>query len=160
MHDDSSHPPVSAEALTRRHESRNPTLRWVLVTAGVVALMVVVSLGVVWTLMDWLSQSRPSGDIANRLGIITAPSEAPLRRFPAPQLQLIPHEELVALQIREQRELSTYGWLDRTAGVIRIPIEQAMELVAQRGLPTRATNGSPRADRSTLDLIRERSQQR
>jgi hypothetical protein len=160
MHTEPSNPPISAEALRRKHESGNPVLRWMLVTAGVVALMVAGSLAVIWTLMTSLSKSRPSGDIAGRLGTITAPSDAPLRQFPAPQLQLIPHDELVALQAREERELGSYGWLDRTAGVIRLPIDRAMELVAQRGLPTRATNEPPRTGKSSLELIRERSQQR
>ncbi len=35
------------------------------------------------------------------------------------------------------KKLNSYGWVDRKHGVIRIPIERAMDLVAQRGLPTR-----------------------
>ena len=33
--------------------------------------------------------------------------------------------------------LNNYGWVDKEAGVIRIPIERAIELTLERGLPTR-----------------------
>jgi hypothetical protein len=33
--------------------------------------------------------------------------------------------------------LEGYGWVDREAGVVRLPIERAMALVLERGLPTR-----------------------
>jgi len=37
----------------------------------------------------------------------------------------------------EQRTLTTYGWVDRNAGIVRIPIDEAMRLTTQRGLPAR-----------------------
>jgi DNA-binding GntR family transcriptional regulator len=33
--------------------------------------------------------------------------------------------------------LHSYGWVDRDAGIVRIPIERAIEILAERGLPTR-----------------------
>jgi hypothetical protein len=33
--------------------------------------------------------------------------------------------------------LQSYGWIDQQKGVVRIPIERAMELTAERGLPVR-----------------------
>ncbi|HEX2173209.1 MAG TPA: hypothetical protein VHL09_12280 [Dehalococcoidia bacterium] len=40
--------------------------------------------------------------------------------------------------IESSREsLSTYGWLNREQGTVRIPIERAIELTVQRGLPAR-----------------------
>lgn len=45
--------------------------------------------------------------------------------------------------VRSQNEaLNSYGWVDRQKGVVRIPIDVAMDLVAQRGLPA-ATQPSP-----------------
>jgi hypothetical protein len=38
---------------------------------------------------------------------------------------------------RNDRALNSYGWVDQQAGVVRIPIEQAMKTIAQQGLPTR-----------------------
>ena len=40
---------------------------------------------------------------------------------------------------RENAILGSYGWLDRKAGTVRIPIDRAMDLIAHRGLPATAT---------------------
>ena len=55
--------------------------------------------------------------------------------FPQPQLQQIPAADLKRLQTKFHRELTTYGWIDRNRGIVRIPVERAMELLVQRGLP-------------------------
>jgi hypothetical protein len=59
--------------------------------------------------------------------------------FPQPQLQKIPAAELQQLQSRFHRELTTYGWIDPGRGSVRIPVERAMELLVQRGLPETKT---------------------
>jgi hypothetical protein len=53
---------------------------------------------------------------------------------PAPRLQIDPHADLARLRAAEAARLSSYGWMDRPSGVVRIPIERAMQLTAQRGL--------------------------
>ena len=42
---------------------------------------------------------------------------------------------------REDELLGSYGWVDRNAGVVRIPIDQAKRLLLERGLPVRASAG-------------------
>ena len=63
------------------------------------------------------------------------PPATPVARFPQPQLQADAAADLVKIQATEQEKLATYGWVDRNAGVVRMPIDQAMRLVAQRGVP-------------------------
>jgi hypothetical protein len=58
--------------------------------------------------------------------------------FPAPQLETDERTELNNERLREADTLSTYGWVDQNAGTVRIPIDRAMELLAQRGLPVRS----------------------
>jgi hypothetical protein len=58
--------------------------------------------------------------------------------FPAPQLEVNERTELNGERLREEDTLSTYGWVDQNAGVVRIPIDRAMDLLAQRGLPVRS----------------------
>jgi hypothetical protein len=58
--------------------------------------------------------------------------------FPAPQLEIDERTELNGERLREADALSTYGWVDQKAGTVRIPIDRAMELLAQRGLPVRS----------------------
>ena len=40
----------------------------------------------------------------------------------------------------EQELLQSYGWVDRAAGIARIPLQRAMELVAEHGLPSGRTH--------------------
>jgi hypothetical protein len=61
------------------------------------------------------------------------------RRPPEPRLQEHPFEALRSLQAEEERLLSTPGWVDRDKGIVRIPIEEAMAIVARRGLPVAAS---------------------
>jgi hypothetical protein len=51
--------------------------------------------------------------------------------FPAPREQPVPLADLDALGAREDAELNSYGWINRTAGVVRIPIDRAIELLTQ-----------------------------
>jgi hypothetical protein len=59
------------------------------------------------------------------------------KNFPEPQLETNERTELNAIRQREEDTLSTYGYVDENAGTVRIPIDRAMDLLAQRGLPTR-----------------------
>lgn len=54
---------------------------------------------------------------------------------PEPLLQVTPQEDLKAMRAAEDAALTGYGWVDRKAGIVRIPINRAMALPAERGLP-------------------------
>src|SRR5262249_8402345 len=56
---------------------------------------------------------------------------------PEPRLQTDPRQDLADLRARENETLKTYGWVDRNAGIVRIPIDDAIRLTLQRGLPSR-----------------------
>jgi len=60
---------------------------------------------------------------------------------PAPRLQPDPRADLLALRAQEDAVLQTYAWVDKSRGVVRVPIERAMEILAERGMPARA--GAP-----------------
>ncbi len=68
---------------------------------------------------------------------------APGRQAPLPRLQEFPTRDLEELRKREDAALSSYGWVDPPAGIVRIPIEEAMRLVNERGLPARGAEPSP-----------------
>ena len=78
---------------------------------------------------------RPLGNLAaspalqNKLAEVT-------QRFPTPRVQTDDGNQDVAdLHAREDLLLDHYTWADQSQDKVRIPIERAMELVAQRGLP-------------------------
>lgn len=60
-----------------------------------------------------------------------------ITKFPQPRLESNELMEINAFRLQEAQTLNSYGWVDEQAGVVRIPIDRAMALVAQRGLPTR-----------------------
>ena len=54
-----------------------------------------------------------------------------------PRFQDNPQQDMRALRAKQQALLEGYAWVNRDAGVARIPIEEAMRIVVNRGLPTR-----------------------
>lgn len=56
---------------------------------------------------------------------------------PQPRLETTPYGDLTMMRAAEDAKLSSYGWVDRQAGVVRIPIDRAIELTLERGLPYR-----------------------
>ena len=54
---------------------------------------------------------------------------------PAPRLQVTPAVDLEQYRQAQQQVLDSYAWVDEKKGVAQIPIERAIELVAEHGLP-------------------------
>ena len=63
-------------------------------------------------------------------------------KFPQPRLESNERLEINDFRMQEEKTLNSYGWVDQQAGVMHIPIDRAMQLLAQRGLPTRAQSGT------------------
>jgi len=65
------------------------------------------------------------------------PQGYPQSVFPNPKLEENERGQLNGILLQEENTLYSYGWIDEKAGTVRIPIERAMDLIAQRGLPVR-----------------------
>jgi hypothetical protein len=64
--------------------------------------------------------------------------------FPTPRVQLDDGNQDVAdLHAREDILLDNYTWVDQGKGTVRIPIERAMEIIAQKGLPVAPSAQTP-----------------
>jgi len=48
--------------------------------------------------------------------------------------------------MEEDQKLATYDWVDQDAGKVRIPIDRAMDLIVQRGLPVREQTPTGQAE--------------
>ena len=72
-----------------------------------------------------------SGAITGTGQNISPPSTASLRE---PVLQVDPVADMNAMEVKETQWLNSYGWVDRDAGIVRIPIDRAIELTAEQGL--------------------------
>lgn len=71
------------------------------------------------------------------LGPETTPFKAARELPPAPRLQVDPKADLARTREEQEQILNSYGWSDQGTGKVHIPIDRAMDLVLQKGLPTR-----------------------
>lgn len=65
--------------------------------------------------------------------------------FPQPRLETDERTQFNGYIEKQEQTLLTYGWVDKDSGVARIPIDRAMDLIAQRGLPFRQEGTSSAA---------------
>ncbi len=90
----------------------------------------------------------------------TLPKGDPALAFPAPQLQPDPPADLNKFRARENQILGSYGFVDKDKGIVRIPIDRAMDLLLQRGLPTQppaqpGPNSAPAAGKGVRPPARQ-----
>lgn len=108
------------------HETSDADIRKLIeFGAGIVAL-VLVALALMWLLFRYLAGQQAAPAAA-------APPMAVQELPPEPRLEVSPATDLERLRASERAILESYGWVNRTSGIVRIPIERAMELVAERG---------------------------
>jgi len=65
-----------------------------------------------------------------------------IKAFPEPRLEDNERTELNDTRYAEEERLNSAGWVDEKGGVAHIPIDRAMQLIAQRGLPTQPQAGT------------------
>jgi hypothetical protein len=103
---------------------------WLALTA------IVVHFGLALMFRMQIEQSRVTGEQQYPLASTTEP-----RLPPSPRLQQFPRSEYYEFRVDEQQKLDSYGWVNKDAGVVHIPIEDAMRLVVERGtLESRPAN--------------------
>jgi len=122
MNEPTSHP-------ERRHEERDMNVSAVALFAVslVVALTIVHYLAVV---MFCHLASQPSSYLP------PTPLVASREKSVGPRLLVDQALDMKKLRSSEESVLNSYDWVDRDQGIVRIPIDRAIELLAQRGIPT------------------------
>jgi hypothetical protein len=83
------------------------------------------------------------------LGPPASPFENVRALPPRPILQVTPARDLRQYLDQQNAVLNSYGWVDQKAGVVRIPINRAMDLLLQKGLPVRARAQGKQGEKST-----------
>jgi hypothetical protein len=114
------------------YEHRDVNLRSILIFGFGLAFLVLIVYLVLAGMFGYLKRQQEASDPSASI-FVKGPSLPP-----EPRLQVRPVHDLHQMKSDENRILSSFGWIDRKAGTIRIPIQHAMELLAQRGLPSRA----------------------
>lgn len=93
---------------------------------------------------------RPSD---SRNAQVPAINEEIIKTIPRPRLEENERTELREFREQEDARLHSYGWVDASAGTVHVPIDRAMELIAQRGLPTEPRVGT--VPPSEVNVVKE-----
>ncbi len=120
---------------------REIDLKSVLSFVAALALTMIVVLSLLWVLMGYWKRRWAARD-PRPSPIAEANAPAPP---PEPRLQSAPVQDMEALREREASILASYGWVDRKAEIGRIPIDRAMDLLVESGLPATGRPGTPAA---------------
>jgi hypothetical protein len=70
------------------------------------------------------------------------PKEYEVKAFPEPRLENDERSQLLGIITAQEQTLNSYGWADENTKTVRIPIDRAMDLLAQRGLPVHQQGAS------------------
>jgi len=84
-----------------------------------------------------------SGTLRSRLmGQDPPPPKLPAARIqqppPEPRLQAKPEEDLRQMRREDEALLSSFGWIDEASGIAHVPIETAIDLLAEEPADTEA----------------------
>ena len=65
-----------------------------------------------------------------------AAKESPQVIPPEPRIEERPWQQILTVRAREEHILTSYAWIDQKQGTVRVPIDHAIDLLAQKGLPS------------------------
>jgi hypothetical protein len=106
-----------------------PLVRFAVFLAATVIVCALVVIGL-YKYLDEREQAEKAGRYPLAAGMVR-----PLP--PRPRLQTYPFDDIKELRKQENQVLDHYAWVDQNAGVVRIPIERAIDVLAEKGLPFR-----------------------
>ncbi len=121
--------PVPPQTSDRKYEHSDVAIRPLLMFLATLAVSLLVVSGIVaWLFTFFESQA-----------LVNDPPPTPLAQSnpptPAPLLQVVPRQDLESFRQGESKLLSATQWIDRDRGIARIPIDQALSIIAENGLP-------------------------
>ena len=124
---------VSKVSVERGHEQSDLSIRTLFGGLFVLVVFTALAIGAMTLMWGWLNdlqsdRVRPSSPLVET--DITPPT---------PRLETRSGEVIERTSALRQMQGSSYTWVDREAGIARIPVRRAMEILAARGLPSRDT---------------------
>ena len=123
---------------TDDHERRDVDVP-ALFTIAFLLLLSCISIFIVVTLMMRYFKAHEPAVTAGQSNIPAIRS----KEFPQPRLEVRPGANLAELRAAEDADLNSYGWIDRNMGTVRVPIDRAMRLLLERGLPEVGAGKTP-----------------
>ncbi|HEV2234629.1 MAG TPA: hypothetical protein VGV68_14650 [Terriglobia bacterium] len=118
---------------TAQHETTDANISALVKFCIGLFLLIVAALFGMRLMFSYFNRTRQLGPAASPFAYTKA---AP----PGPGLQVHPAQDLKRLVLGEDEKLNSYGWVDQKAGIARIPIDRAMDLLIEKGLPVRGAS--------------------
>lgn len=134
--------PHHSEPSRPGYERTDVRLRPIAVLTLILVVASIVSFVAAVVMFDALESREAAAD--KPVSPLAEPNPLP----PDPRLQQVPQLDLNAYERRNRERLESYQWIDRDGGVVRIPVERAMELLIERGI-TPVEPGSQEAQAGT-----------
>ena len=113
-----------------RYEKRDVNTRVILYFVAVLFVVLVITLASMRGLFGYFSATQ-------NLGPGASPFDNSRTLPPTPRLQVQPAEDLEQVRQTQEQILNSYGWQDKAAGTVRVPIDRAMDMLIERKLPVR-----------------------
>jgi hypothetical protein len=129
---------MNAKQQTHDHERRDVDVVSLITIASLLFLSCVIIFVVVWGMMRYLKIHEPAKTAGQANLPITSASV-----FPKPRLEVKGAADLTTFRDAEEADLNSYGWVNRNSGIVRIPIDRAMQLLLERGLPDVGAGQTP-----------------
>jgi hypothetical protein len=128
----------SADATYERTDARIGPVAKFMLWLGVLTILTFVGVGVMFSTMvnNRVETDEPRYPLA---GVTSGLPPEPA----GVQLQIEPQLDLERFRGSEEARLETYGWVDEESGIVRLPIEEAMRLTLERGLPASDASAAP-----------------
>jgi hypothetical protein len=141
MTDDTQHGNPGGHGAFERQDLTPRTILRFLIALGVGIIVSIIILRGFFVFLD--KRERASQPAVNPL-VKNVPEDTrhvprgyPQTAFPSPKLEEDERTQLNGIRMEEENTLYSYGWVNEQQGIVRIPIERAMDLLVQRGLPVR-----------------------
>jgi hypothetical protein len=121
----------STESLNVGHDTTPANVRGIaLAGVGIVVMLALTMLVAWWITNLYGAQEQP-------VNVPFPPEQVEQPLSPAPRLQANPEQDWQQQQEQARDLLNRYEWIDREQGTLRIPVERAIDLLAEEGLPVR-----------------------
>jgi len=141
MSNDTKHRSTNGHGSFEHQDLKAGGILYFLLGLGVVTILCMLGLRGLYEFLD--HREKTSQPAVNPL-VTNVPEDTrhvapgyPQSAFPNPRLEEDERGQLNGILLNEEQILYSYGWVDEKAGTVRIPIERAMDLIVQRGLPVR-----------------------
>jgi hypothetical protein len=129
---------MNATTEKRDHEQRDVDVLSLLTITVLLFLSCAIISLLVWAMMHYFRLHEP----------VKTPGQTSLpvtsaEGFPKPRLEIKGAADLAKLRAAEEADLDSFGWINRNSGTVRIPVDRAMQLLLERGLPDVGAGQTP-----------------